>query len=237
MTVRVWDASNGNAIAVLKHIDFPLTALFSSDAAMVVSSEGKTIRVWDSENGQEIAQLNGHTDSVWSVSFSPDGNRLLTSSSDGTARVWDIASTKGLVRNRSIVVASAMARGIGRRLPSEQADILMQEAEDDLYAGILHRLGRASDDPEIAEFVASLQSPLHPNCYLSPTQLEEHFAVALIDHGEKLPVPGTDRSICRAWARVFCLIALLVALGLSALVAFGQIDVMAIVERMRTVGP
>src|SRR5262249_36091276 len=33
--------------------------------------------------------LKGHTGTVMSASFSPDGTRLITGSADGTARVWD----------------------------------------------------------------------------------------------------------------------------------------------------
>jgi hypothetical protein len=34
-------------------------------------------------------EFTGHVDKVNSVTFSPDGNRLLTASADGTARLWD----------------------------------------------------------------------------------------------------------------------------------------------------
>ncbi|MCP4591793.1 MAG: hypothetical protein GY842_13720, partial [bacterium] len=36
--------------------------------------------------------LLGHADVVYSASFSPDGSRVLTASSDRTARVWDLAN-------------------------------------------------------------------------------------------------------------------------------------------------
>ena len=32
--------------------------------------------------------LEGHRGTVWSVAFSPDGHRVVTGSSDNTARVW-----------------------------------------------------------------------------------------------------------------------------------------------------
>jgi WD40 repeat protein/transcriptional regulator with XRE-family HTH domain len=41
--------------------------------------------------------LLGHTDKVESVSFSPDGTRLATSSQDGTAKVWDVATGNELL--------------------------------------------------------------------------------------------------------------------------------------------
>ncbi len=33
--------------------------------------------------------LAGHTEKVWHASFSPDGSRIVTSSVDSTARLWD----------------------------------------------------------------------------------------------------------------------------------------------------
>ena len=36
--------------------------------------------------------LEGHTEPVWSVAFSPDGTRLASGSSGGGVRLWDVAS-------------------------------------------------------------------------------------------------------------------------------------------------
>ena len=41
-----------------------------------------TVRLWDAATGAELRRLEGHTDWVWSVSFSPDG-RTLASGSGG----------------------------------------------------------------------------------------------------------------------------------------------------------
>jgi WD40 repeat protein len=45
--------------------------------------------VWDAQKGTEVLSLEGHTSTVFSVCFSPDGKRILTGSQDNTAKVWD----------------------------------------------------------------------------------------------------------------------------------------------------
>jgi WD40 repeat protein len=41
--------------------------------------------------GQEALTLKGHSDAVKSVSFSSDGKRIVSSSSDKMVKVWDIS--------------------------------------------------------------------------------------------------------------------------------------------------
>jgi ribosome assembly protein 4 len=40
--------------------------------------------------GRCTASLNGHTEAILSVSFSPDGTQLATGSGDTTVRIWDL---------------------------------------------------------------------------------------------------------------------------------------------------
>jgi WD40 repeat protein len=177
-TARLWDAATGEVSAVLKgHMGVVRSASFSPDGLRVVTaSHDTTVRVWDVATGTEVALLNGHEAAVHSASFSPDGRRVVTASDDKTVRVWDVSRTEAVVRERTIVLAAALARGVGRRTDCERADLLMQDAEDDLYREALKQIGRTSDDPEIAKVAAALAAPLDPNCYLSPTQFAEKFA-------------------------------------------------------------
>ena len=48
------------------------------------------------DSPQQLRTLQGHTDSVYSVSFSPDGTTLASGSVDDTIRLWDVATGRQL---------------------------------------------------------------------------------------------------------------------------------------------
>ena len=51
-------------------------------------SSDYTARLWDIQSGKELAKLEGHTNTVRGLAFSPDGSRLATASNDYTAIIW-----------------------------------------------------------------------------------------------------------------------------------------------------
>jgi WD40 repeat protein len=196
-TARVWDGESGREIAVLKaHEGAVSSASFSPDGCRIVTaSEDRTARVWDAESETEIAALKAHDHSygrcTLSTAFSADGRRIMTASDGDTARVWDVSRTEAIVSEQALVVTAALARGIGRRSESERNDMLMQDTKDDLHPWALMQLNGAPQAPEIGEIEVALAAPLHPNCYLSPTQFAEKFtASACYDRSYWLVVLG-----------------------------------------------
>jgi WD40 repeat protein len=99
------------------YVDIPALSLRSHSPQMAPTaasgSSDTTIRLWDAVSGAHLATLSGHSNSVRSVAFSPDGTRIASGSYDSVLRVWDTVSHRHLdtVRGRAMC-ASSLARSL-----------------------------------------------------------------------------------------------------------------------------
>jgi DNA-binding beta-propeller fold protein YncE len=126
MTARVWDATTGREMAILKgHTDEVNDASFSRDGHRVITaSDDDTVRLWDAETGREVAKFADSSNDLNSVAFSPDGSRIVAASDDDTARVWDAASQQLLLvlRGHTDDVSTALFSPDGKRILTASKD-------------------------------------------------------------------------------------------------------------------
>jgi WD40 repeat protein len=90
---------------------------FSPSAETLATASGSTIRMWHSTSHEARTTLKGHTDTVLSLAYSPDGTMLASAGVDRFAILWDVANRrhvralpieapKGAVSNTALAFSS-----------------------------------------------------------------------------------------------------------------------------------
>lgn len=89
-----------NAIARIDVGEGPVNAIaYSRSANRFAVAAAHSIHIYDANTYKEVIVLDGHTDLVSTVAFSPNGKRLVSGSLDRTMRLWN-TSTGKLIRTR-----------------------------------------------------------------------------------------------------------------------------------------
>ncbi len=89
--VGIWDPRVKRAVDFIE-TDFPITSVAVADAGNEIYTGGIDcdILAYDFRKKAVAYRMPGHTDTVTSLSISPDSQSLLSYSHDGMARTWDI---------------------------------------------------------------------------------------------------------------------------------------------------
>ncbi|KDN40368.1 hypothetical protein RSAG8_08131, partial [Rhizoctonia solani AG-8 WAC10335] len=100
-TIRLWDVNTSRQLGEATSGKYPFSSIaFSPDAKLIASGyytpfvsnpSACAVQLWDVQRRKSASRpFIGHTSSVYSVQFSPDGTRVVSGSNDDTIRVWDV---------------------------------------------------------------------------------------------------------------------------------------------------
>lgn len=93
--VRLHSFPNGKIIALLKEHNRVVLSLSFSPTGLLASGDGDgVVIIWDVKEKKKLSDLRIHEMAVYSLSWSPDGNRLAVASFDKTASLWDLSNPK-----------------------------------------------------------------------------------------------------------------------------------------------
>ena len=92
-SVRIWDATTGKEFDYFKVDTEVWSAAFSPDGTRIaVGSRGGKACVLDIKSKNVLARFEKHREWIYSIAWHPDGKTIVTSSHDGTARIWNAAT-------------------------------------------------------------------------------------------------------------------------------------------------
>ncbi|KAL9133131.1 MAG: hypothetical protein Q9175_005691 [Cornicularia normoerica] len=113
--VGIWDPRVKRAVDFIE-TDFPITSVAVAEAGNEIYTGGIDcdILAYDIRKKAVAYRMPGHTDTVTSLSISPDSQSLLSYSHDGLARTWDIRPFAPVERSLKSFVGALV--GVERNL-------------------------------------------------------------------------------------------------------------------------
>lgn len=87
-TVKLWSTVTHRVKRTLLIQSDRIHAVAISPDGKILATGSNPLKLWQSRTGKEVATLSGHTGGISAIVFSQDSKTLISSSWDGTIRVW-----------------------------------------------------------------------------------------------------------------------------------------------------
>ena len=180
--IRIWDPATGKDIRQIpvnageKENDYVARCAFSPDGKSIAVASGPVVEIFEVATGNRQRKLEGHTQTVFSVTYSADGHALASASGDHTVRIWDTRTWKD-----PQVIAAHAASVLQVVFSPDGKSVATCGAGTDKAAKIFD-LAKEGRDPQV--FLEKSQNGVH--------------CIALSKDGRTLATGGYDHVI-RLW--------------------------------------
>jgi WD40 repeat protein/tRNA A-37 threonylcarbamoyl transferase component Bud32 len=133
--VELWDPRTVQRHCTLEGTGTSVSEIaYSPDGSLVAAAfespngQGE-VRVWHTDSAKLLWRLGEHIHGAVSVAFSADGSRILTTSGDRMAMVWDVGTGKRVMAHsvgaRSNLAKTAAVFGLGGRRVASNSPVLL----------------------------------------------------------------------------------------------------------------
>jgi WD40 repeat protein len=175
--VRIWDINRGSLVqAITDHAADVRSVAYSLDGAFLVSGGFDGINIWDVKRGKQVRFIEEKD--VRHVVFSPDAQRVASSTYSGEIRIWDVKTGE-------------MIRSYKDSLSGPGYPLLFDDTGKQLIVSVAQRIVafNGHDDPE--------------NTSTSPIwSLDTGRAIdimGILPHPDKNLLVSWDRNFVRIW--------------------------------------
>jgi WD40 repeat protein len=114
-------------LAVLLSVSFAVAQapqnVTSPDDKLIATANDKVITILDAATQKELIRIQGHTERVTALAFSPDGKMLASGSVDKSVRLWDLATGREVRRLQGANSIEALSFSPdGKTLTAKESD-------------------------------------------------------------------------------------------------------------------
>ena len=89
--LATWDAETGTYVGEVRFSGELISAMrFSPNGRLLAMGNESEVWIWDTATWQVSEKRTGHIDDIVDLAFTPEGEKLLSASRDGTIRVWSL---------------------------------------------------------------------------------------------------------------------------------------------------
>ncbi len=182
--IRLWNIDNFECLKILGtykngHKNHVRSVAFcpNHEDLLISGANDHAIKIWDINTGKCQKTIQGYTNRIWSVAFSPNGKKLVSGSEDNKIRIWNIQ--EGRYEQDTVITRSEHTDWVW--------SVVFNPEDGNMFAS-------ASEDNTICLWRLR-NSKWHKEAHFKEQHTDRIRTLAFSPDGTKLASGGKDRKI------------------------------------------